>query len=265
MDARRSFWVRAWLALLVGFATFGAGACEVVSSFPARLSKGAYCLDGDLGIGDATAFLLGDDTSLDCHGHRVRDLSSTAFAVIAQGSNITLRNCVFEGFSVPVFFDGVTNYAIEGNTLRNARDIAVSTDGSHGYVKGNVVINTVVRDGSFNAIRTYGIADVIGNIVMDSKDSVLGETDNRMGILSYDNDGGLIAFNIVQNTGRGSASGWAMLAGGESIAYRNVLVAVPGLGDTGLKCYQWSGLRLQNLFVGQQYHYMQCPIIDYNG
>jgi hypothetical protein len=265
MDGKGSFRARAWLALLAGFTTFGAGACEVVSSFPASLSKGAYCLDSDLGIGDATAFLLGDDTKLDCRGHRIRDLSSTAFAVIAQGNNITLRNCVFEGFSVPVFFDGVTNYAVEHNTLRNARDIAVSTDGSHGYVKGNVVVNTVASDGTFNAIRIYGIADVIGNIVMDSKDSVVGETDMRTGILSYDNDGGVIASNIVQNSGRGGVNGWTMLAGGQSIAYRNVMVAVPGLGDIGLKCYQWGGLRLQNLFVGQQYHYMQCPIIDYNG
>jgi hypothetical protein len=265
MGGRGSFRARAWLALLAGFTTFGAGACEVVLSFPARLSNGAYCLDGDLGIGDDAAFLLGDDTTLDCRGHRVRDLSSTAFAVIAQGSNIVLRNCVFEGFSVPVFFDGVTNYSIERNTLRNARDIAVSADGSQGLVKGNVVINTVARDGTFNAIRIYGIADVIGNIVMDSKDSVLGEAEMRTGILSYDNDGGVIASNIVQNTGRGGVNGWTMLAGGQSIVYGNVLVAVPGLSDIGLKCYQWGGLRLQNLLVGQQYPYMQCPIIDYNG
>jgi hypothetical protein len=186
--------------------------------------------------------------------------------VIAQGNNIALRNCVFEGFSVPVFFDGVTNnYAIERNTLRNARDIAVAADGRQGHVEGNVVINTVARDGTFNAIRIYGIADVIGNIVMDSKDSALGETDMRTGILSYDNDGGVITSNIVQNSGRGGVNGWAMLAGGQSIVYGNVLVAVPGLSDIGLKCYQWGGLRFQNLFVGQQYHYMQCPIIDYNG
>jgi hypothetical protein len=113
----------------------------------------------------------------------------------------------------------------------------------------------------FTAMNVTGSADIIGNAVTGNEASDNGSPgEQRSGILSYENDGGLVAANVVRNTPGGR--GWAMLAGGHSIVYGNVLVSAPGRGDVGINCYQWTGVSLENVVIGHPRPYNGCPTDD---
>jgi hypothetical protein len=251
--------------LLAGLASATASACEVVTSFPAHLSNGVYCLDSNIAIGNVTPFWINGDATLDCRGHRVRDLaipSQSDFAVVASGDNVILKNCVFEGFSVAVFFDRATNYRVEGNTVINAGARGISATGEQGSITANRIFNTHGHSSTYVAIEVWGTADLLANTI-DYLAS--GSTDSQLenGIASYENDGGVIASNLVRNLP--DRKGIPLWVEGQSIVYRNVVTTLPGSSEYALKCRQWGGVFLQNLFAGVPYPYIQCPIIDYNG
>jgi hypothetical protein len=256
------------MGVFAGFAAFGAVACEPVIDTPAQLSGGVYCLATDVSIGGTPAFVLYGDTTLDCQGHRIRDLtSSTENAIQASGDNVVVKNCVFDGFDTQLSFKKPTNYRIEGNISIGARSLPIYVfDGDQGLVAGNT-ITAPVQGGDWSGAMIYGPADVVGNTVILPEDPGVGAIEYRIGIHSYDNDGGVVAHNLVKkivaNPGDGMAGsgegGSAMSVGGRAIVYRNVMVKTQQAYPTNaLSCYTLTGSQLQNLAVGWSSPDMSC-------
>ena len=127
--------------MMAGFAAFGAIACEPVTSVPATLAGGAYCLTGDVAAVGEPVFNLEGDTTLDCRGHRISDAtSSTLFVVVANGDNIEVKNCIVEGFLTPFDFQVVTNFRIVGNTFLSPMHTAIYVQSSDdGLIAGNTI------------------------------------------------------------------------------------------------------------------------------
>lgn len=258
---------RAWpkLGLLAGLAAFGALACEPVSPGPETLTNGVFCLDFDVSV-DESAFVLGNDSVLDCQGHRIKDSSGyTQNAVVGNGDNIVLRNCVIDGFTTPVYFYGVNSYRIEDSSFHDARATAIMAIGADGLVSGNTVSYPTRMGGESKGIVIYGIADIIGNTIT-KENSVPGALGEHVGIVSYNSHGGVVAGNIIRdfvgpNPGRRSA---AIVVTDDSVVYRNVLVAAPGLGDLGVACSMYS-VALKNVVVGFPSPYEGCPEGGYGG
>jgi hypothetical protein len=258
---------RVLVGALAAVAAFGAIACERIPGSPGTLEDGVYCLTADLDVSGTTAFVLRDDTTLDCQGHRIRDLtSSTENAVQAAGDNIVVRNCVVDGFNTQLSFIRPTNYRIEGNVSIGARTQSIYVfDGSHGLVAGNT-ITAPVQGGDWYGALIYGLADVIGNTVILPKDPGVGALEFRIGFHSYANDGGVVAHNVVKkiaaNPGTGTLNsgeaGVGMAVGGSALVYRNVLVTTPQSGMYGIACSMLTGSHLQNLVVGWPYAYESC-------
>jgi hypothetical protein len=248
-------------------AAFGSIACERIPGSPGALGDGVYCLTADLDVSGMPAFILSGDTTLDCQGHRIRDLtSSTGNAVQAAGDNIVVRNCVFDGFDVQLAFIRPTNYRIEGNVSIGARSESIYVfDGSQGLVAGNT-ITAPMQGGDWSGALIYGQADVIGNTVILPNDPGVGALEFRIGLHSYDNDGGVVAHNVVRkiaaNPGTGTVNsgeaGVGMGVGGSALVYRNVLVTTPQSGLFGIACSTFTGSHLQNLVVGWPYAYESC-------
>jgi hypothetical protein len=113
----------------------------------------------------------------------------------------------------------------------------------------------------------YGPADVVGNTVILPEDPGVGAFEYRIGIHSYDNDGGVVAHNLVKKTvanpGDGmdeyGEGGVAMAVGGRAIVSRNVMVTTQQAYPNALSCDTLTGSQLQNLAVGWSSPYMSCP------
>ncbi|MGN6112381.1 MAG: hypothetical protein ACTHOC_05130 [Luteimonas sp.] len=246
------------LTLLCCAKAFGVQACEPVSDVPAELSNGVYCLVADVNIGNAIAFRLLGDVTLDCQGHRIKDLTrATGNAVVAEGSNVVVKNCVFDGFGLPLLFTGgAYNYRAERNTFVGSYSYGIiANNGGEGLIRANTFIAPTPLTRPWLAMEINGVADIVDNTVIDSAEP--GQY-GFSGIMSYDNDGGVIARNLVQTISLGGWQGTAMNAGGRSFAYRNVLVSVPGSLRKGLVCQGGVGSVSENLIVG--YGPTDCPI-----
>jgi hypothetical protein len=187
-------------------------------------------------------------------------LAQTDAGVIAWGDNIVLKNCVVDGFGTQVLFTGATHYRIEDNTLVNGAGYSLIANGQQGLIARNIVIARVPRVSAVaTAMEIEGVADVIGNIVIQPKDSTLLAGEWRQGILSYGNDGGVISDNIVSAVASPGESGTSMSAGGRSLAYHNVVATTPGSNRTGITCYE-AGSHGSNVIVGAQHLYVNCAI-----
>ena len=252
-----------FLGLLGGVISFVAGACEVVKTFPAVLSDGVYCLDANVALDMDSPLFLQSNATLDCQGHRVRSMSPLGFtAVWARGDNVALKNCVIDGWAV-TFID-VSHYTISGNTVIDGGDQAIRADGSDGSVKNNKVVNLDALHGHFVGIYTSGVADIVGNLVIDSRGARIDEEyEGRIGILVEGNDGGVVALNTLKNIGQGKPNGPAVRAIGRPIIYRNVIVSAPGITNIGLHCFDWAGMAVQNVIVGASVPEFHCPTVVY--
>jgi len=252
-----------FLGLLGGAISSGAGACEVVKTFPAHLSDGVYCLDANVALDMDSQLFLESNTTLDCQGHRVRSLSPLgSTAVWGRGDNVALKNCVLDGWGL--IFTDASHYTISGNTVIDAGIQAIRVDGSEGSVKNNKIVNLVAPHGSFVGIYTSGVVDIVGNLVIDSRGSVIDEAyDSRIGILVAGNDGGVVALNTLKNIGQGEPNGPAVRAIGRPIIYRNVIVSAPGITNIGLHCFDWAGMAVQNVIVGASVPEFHCPTVVY--
>lgn len=250
MQNRRAVRARTTMAMVSCLWTCGALACELpIANTSATLAGGVYCLDADVSADRIPAFTLGNNTVLDCRGHRIIDSTgATQMGVFASGDNITVKNCAFEGFSFGVFFNGVRNYSIVRNSFVGARNIAIAASGRHGFVSGNRIRYAPVENSIPAAVRTNGIVDIIDNRITSEGAPVPYERDI---ILSGSNDGGVISGNVIREffTPVPTAGGIGILTDSYTIVYRNVLSANRGAGDIGVYC-SFNGLALQNLITG---------------
>lgn len=265
---------RTLLGLVAVASTFGAMACEPVTSLPATLKRGVYCLTDDVGANGTLLFTLENDATLDCRGHRISDATfSTANAVYSASDNISVTNCVFDGFATPVWLDGASHFRIVGNRFSGATQVAVDADGSEGLIAGNVLEYQHAphlgyspdRYGQSIGIQVRGLVDVIGNTVSAAMvDGGAGWTD-RGGIFSS-SDGGVIAFNVVRGLMPGDDH-WRrgiVAQGHGAVVYRNIVSALPmwpgTYNDVGVGCtLDGEAIVAENIVLGFAIPYLRCP------
>ncbi|MGN6112387.1 MAG: hypothetical protein ACTHOC_05160 [Luteimonas sp.] len=264
-------------------AAFGAIACEAVTSVPATLAGGVYCLDADVATGGQPAFTLESNATLDCRGHTISDATlATINAVVGSGDNVEIRNCVVHGFLTPFSFKGVTNFRIVGNTLLSPMNTAISINGDDGLVADNTIRYPAARYegypgdwyGRQTAILALGTVDIIRNTISSAITGDGSGWDGRYGIYAGANEGGVIAFNIIRGlvagrdaVGAQTQNRWGLMAGGPVVVYRNVIVSTTtsgsGSSDVGLFCGA-SGegesppLAAQNISRGFAVPYYRC-------
>lgn len=246
-----------YLGLLAGLVTCGVMACEPVSN-PANLEDGVYCLTADVSL-DVGTIRLRDNATLDCQGHRISDLQGrTSYGVLGRGDNITLKNCIFDGFDIAVNFSSVTNYRIENNVSVNARFSGINANGDQGLVSGNTV-RSPASAYSWAAIGASGVVDVTGNTVILGKYTPTVPTVPRGGIEVRDSAGGVVAHNVVRVTANVDETGTS-IAGtrADAIIYRNILVTTPGSQRVALACN--GSFALQNESVGFGLPDVNCEV-----
>jgi hypothetical protein len=245
-------------------AAFGASACEPVTTTPATLSNGVFCLVADVEVVSQPAFELGDNSVLDCQGHRVSFLLQPPYpddfrpwAIAISGSNAVVRNCVVDGGYVGIHALG-DYFRIQGNTVWNSVYYAIETSGvDGGLIEGNL-IHSIAGAGRDGMIKTAGLVDIVGNVLF----SVEGRTDiedgGRIGI-SVDGGrgggGGLVAGNILRNIlpSPGSVGAAIKVVYGCPVIYHNVLSAVPDRGVFGVSGQPSGCVSALNTIVGYSY------------
>jgi hypothetical protein len=248
--------------------TCAALACEPITSVPATLDRGVYCLAEDV-TADEGAFVLQSDATLDCQGHAIKAMhSQSARPVTATGGdNIEVRNCVFQGFIEAIEFWEVTHYRITGNTFLDTEGVAVLVSlGRDGVVSGNTFRYPATPRLPYqsDAINiTTDAADVRFNSITGAISRDGAGWNDRFGIWVAGNDGGVIANNLVRGLvqGAGHARISILSDGGDSVVYRNV-VANPSLPDgstdVGLVCEHDHTTPLQNIIIGHVLPYEYC-------
>jgi hypothetical protein len=263
---------RAAVAVLACLPTFAALACDPVTTIPSTLRDGVYCLTADVGVGGQAAFVLDDDTTLDCQGHTIRDLSgATGNAVVSSGDNIAVRNCTFIGFAQPIWFWNVGHFRVTGNTFLTPLNIGIFAQGTEGLVSGNHFVFEAARPadlpsdwGQSIAIQVLATADIVGNTITGAASDGSGWTDRAAIWSSYENEGGVIAFNVVRGALPGQGSWrYGIVSEGTGVAYRNVVSAAAevrgGATDAGLQCgYQGATAAVQNIVLGFASPYVNC-------
>jgi hypothetical protein len=239
----------------------GALACTPVTSIPATLSHGVYCLTGDVDTRGQVPFTLGENATLDCQGHVIRDASrNTAYAVVSGADNIEVRNCTFDGFYTTVELVGANHFGIVDNTFLAPMYGGIYMSGDDGLVSGNGFFYESVPmpghpaewDGApSTAIIAYGggTFDIVHNTISGAPSDGSGWTD-RTGIYPV---AGLVAYNVIRGLVQGNGHYRAGIEGhGFSVLYRNTLavpsvVADPSM-DYGLNCDRAASV--QNVVVG---------------
>jgi hypothetical protein len=253
--------------MLALFPTCAALACEPITSVPATLDRGVYCLAQDV-TADGGVFVLQNDATLDCDGHAIIALDSkSALPVTATGSdNIEVRNCVFKGFLEAINFWEVTHYRITGNTFLDTEGAAVLVTGRDGVVSGNTFrypATPRLPNQSTAIIIKTGATDVRSNSITAAIPGDGAGWNDRFGIWVEGNDGGVVAYNVVRGLVQGQGHGRISILtlGGDSVVYRNV-VANPSLPDgshdVGLECEHDHTTPLQNIVVGHYLPYRYC-------
>jgi hypothetical protein len=207
--------------------------------------------------------VLGDNSVLDCRGHRVSFQAQPPFpedsqpwAISIWGSNVVVRNCVVDGGLVGIHASG-DYFRIQGNTILDSTYSAIDTYGRSGLIEGNL-IHSIAGAGRSGMIKTSGIADIVGNVLF----SVEGRTDiedgGRIGIWvdgSRGGNGSLVARNILRNIlpSPGSVGSVIKVKSGCPVIYRNVMSAVPGRGYFGISGQPGGCISALNTMVGYPY------------
>jgi parallel beta-helix repeat protein len=264
------------IGLLAGLATSAAMACEPVTSVPATLSGGVYCLTGDVAAVGEPVFNLGNDTTLDCQGHRISDAtSSTLFAVVANGDNVQVKNCIVEGFLTPFYLQVVTNFRVVGNTFLSPMHTAIYVKSSdEGLIANNTIRYPASRYAGYpgdwygDSIGIEAIGpdvDIIHNTIVGAPPGDGSRWRSRYGIWSWD---GVIAFNVVSGLVPDPLDRrWGITASQGAVVYRNVIVSVAApleaSKDRGLYCgaYEpdaYPPLSAQNIVLGFAQPYSGC-------
>ena len=215
--------------LFAGLASFGVFACEPVAE-RAELRNGVYCLDADVGL-DSLPFYIYDNTTLDCRGHRIKDIpAAVTSAVVAWGDNIVVKNCVFDGFHSQLDFRDTTNYRIQDNLLINARSRSIVATGNHGLIARNVIRNPPSM-GILVSSLTSTLGTLVATAVVNNTVILGGASAPVTGILTYSR--GLVANNVVVLHPTPGQGGQA-IASSLAVTYRNLMVAAPGSHAAGL-------------------------------
>jgi hypothetical protein len=238
----------------------GALACTPVTSVPATLGHGVYCLTADVEARGQTPITLEDDATLDCQGHVIRDASRSTWDGLSSGAdNIVVRNCTFDGFFHGISLVGASHYRIVGNTFLAPMYSGIYADGHDGLISGNGFFYATTPmpghpdswdDVPSTAIIVEGIVDVVHNTISAAASDGTAWTD-RTGI--YFSAEGLAAYNVIRGLVPGHGHVRAGIeAHGRSVLYRNTL-AVPAIvaskgSDYGLNCDRAASV--QNVIVG---------------
>jgi hypothetical protein len=158
-------------------------ACLGVPTLPTDITApGHYCLNKDFAQDFPYASALDievDDVVLDCQGHVIAatNATNTAAAIYAPGGrrNVTIRNCVVDGFYVGIFLSsggapGATANRIEDNEVRRARQVGIYVIGSHNRVERNRVVgHTANYNGVAYGVFMYSSGGLgVGNAIRDN-------------------------------------------------------------------------------------------------
>jgi hypothetical protein len=247
---------RAWLAAaLLAWIAWPASAraetssCIVLDTLPQQImTPGKYCLDHDFSQSfNAWAIdIYSNDVVLDCNGHRIRQTNAAgAFPGISNGierSNVTVRNCVVDGFH-----DGIsmsTNTAagnrenvIENNTVVNFRQQGIVAWGSGVRIEGNHIANALGDDNggmvgiSLVSLDGNGAGNVIrNNTITDFRPGSNANANATQGIFLGNVRNTEISGNTI--SGLNSRTGqctWAIYGSGATGTQvtGNVLLSVP--------------------------------------
>ncbi|MGN6112383.1 MAG: right-handed parallel beta-helix repeat-containing protein [Luteimonas sp.] len=258
--------------------------CEPVTSVPATLSHGVYCLTDDVVATDTrTLFTLNNNATIDCQGHTVRDgRVQILYAVYSEADNIEVRNCRFEGFATPVYLRDATHFRIIGNEFVDVWNSAIYTYASEGLISGNSVSNGAgpqpagypyywYGPQATSIHADYGTVDIVGNTIVDAVSGNGSRWTYRSGIRSNESAGGVVAYNVVRGLvpGQGHSRMGILVTGDGSVGYRNV-VSLPaisrqaGADDTGFGCEPFSSgggigsVSVENIVVGAAVPYLYC-------
>lgn len=259
MSIFASTFARSMVGLLAGLATFDVTACVPIGAGDSlTLQDGVYCLVDDvvLDVNLVAVHMIGN-TTLDCQGHKISDPSGTArWGVKGSGDNVTVKNCVFDGFDVAIYFAPATNYRIQNNVSINARTSGFWASGSHGLIARNIV-RAPASSYNWAGIGARGIVDIIGNTVILGAFTPTDPSAYRVGISTDHDLGDVVAYNEVQAFAAADETGPGISSSGPGpVIYRNVVVANPGAGRVGIECN--GSTVLKNLIAGLEPAYSYC-------
>jgi parallel beta-helix repeat protein len=157
--------------------------CQVLDTLPATIAApGHYCLDHDFvqDFGNQVPIQLqADDVVLDCNGHRVKhtNAANTLDAIYGPGErhDVTIRNCVLDGWYVGIFLQassdpGARGNRIEDNQVLRSRVAGIYVIGSDNRIDRNrVAQNTADYGGSAYGIFVISMDKTgVGNVVRDN-------------------------------------------------------------------------------------------------
>lgn len=251
------------LALLVLFPLLPghalAGTCTPVTSVPQALAEGSYCLGFDV-ASTQPVFSLGSNTTLDCQGHRIRALAGEYYGISASGNNVTIKNCIVEGFRESIIVNGSNNYRLINNRVQSAstssRGIAVYGS-NNGLIQGNQIVNQVKFSNHYWGIFVnQGSVDLLDNVVSNAI-AVPFTGASMYGIQSSNNPGGFVARNVVRNVipdaGHQGISIAVMY--GRAIFRDNIVTNALGGSDMSYFCYSGQYYTFNDTTIGTPRQY----------
>jgi hypothetical protein len=241
-----AFLALCWLAPTVAQAeTTG---CQGVGTLPATISApGNYCLNSDVSKAFAgrAIHINADDVVLDCNGHTIRNTVPAnlpnGIATSGPRQNVTVRNCVVDGFYVGIYLTGLDDHTtrggrIEDNTARNSLLAGVYAFGSNHRIERNRILGSVgYNTGLYGIVLGSFESNTVGNSVRDNHISDARPTNPDTSVYAIEfsgSHGASITGNVLTGLYAGSDGNVTAIVGygvTQAEVARNVLLAAPAL------------------------------------
>jgi hypothetical protein len=198
--------------------------------------------------------IAANDVVLDCNGHRIRqtDPGGAFPGIDAQArQNVTVRNCVVDGFHDGISFSNnqTGNYAVNilDNHVLNFRQQGIIAWGSSFRIEGNRITQGLGNDnGGITGIFLLsmdqnGAGTVIrGNLITDLHPPATDPSNDVTGIFVANVRDTVIADNVISNLGANAQHcAWGVYGSGATAvsATGNQILSPPRTGpDDGTQC-----------------------------
>jgi hypothetical protein len=260
-----AFALFAWLAWPASVRAETTG-CTVIDSVPYNiLAPGNYCLTQDFTVASGYGIIISsDDVVVDCNHHRLRNTDPAAYAPgVSNGvehSNLTVRNCVIEGFREGVSMStntppGNRENVIENNTILRFHGQGIIVWGSGVRIEGNHISQALGDDnGGMIGIALWSMDNnaagnvVRNNVITDFRPGAFANPSGTLGIyVATDRDTVIEGNTISGLNARTNQCTWGIYSGYNATGVEvrdNVILSVPQPVAAPLNGTQCGGVTL---------------------
>ncbi|MCA9486202.1 right-handed parallel beta-helix repeat-containing protein [Candidatus Woesearchaeota archaeon] len=172
-----------WLVVILFATSFSLAYAQTLDSCGELTEEGSYELSTDVIANGSCMDIKGDNILIDCQGHTLSGTEDLDFGLrLYKNENVTVRNCIIDGFKRNVYVYGAKNAQILDSAFLNAKNGISSTSSSEQiYYENITILNSsddafVLSSSSQNVLKNISIRNSQGKAleIMGSENFVEG-------------------------------------------------------------------------------------------